>query len=88
MGAGVDGLDECVSHQLNVVVCIEALVMDVELGLRLFPAQVVFGQQRALVGALGLLAYQHHLSIEAFGAQCLGGLGSGQACADDDDCLV
>ena len=41
------------------------------------------GQWRALVGAFGLGAQQHDLSVEALVAQRLGGLGPGQAGAGD-----
>lgn len=56
------------------MVCVEALVVHIELVDRLVAAQVVLGQQGALVGALGLLADQHNPSGEALGPQGLGGL--------------
>jgi hypothetical protein len=83
-GLGVEGRDVRPGQQLDVVVGVEALVMDVELGSWLLAAQILLGQHGTLVGPLGLLADQHHPAVEALGAQRLGGLGSGQACADDD----
>ena len=48
-------------------------------------AQVRLGQRRPLVRPLALVAEQHEAAVEALGAQGLGGLGAGQAGADDDE---
>jgi hypothetical protein len=66
---------------------VEALVVDVDLLAPDLPAQVVLGQRRPLVGALGLGADQHQAAVEALGTQCLGGLRSGETRADDHECV-
>ena len=74
--------------ELDVVGGVEALVVDVDLLAPDLPAQVVLGQRRPLVGALGLGADQHHAPVEALRAQRLGGLRTGETRADDHECLV
>ena len=71
-----------------LVLGVEALVVDVDLLAAGLAAQVVLGQRRPLVGALVLGADQHEAAVEALGAQGLGGLGAGEAGADDDVGLV
>ncbi len=63
---------------------VEAFVVDVDLLAADLSAQVVLRQRRALVGALVFRADQHDAPVEAVLAQRLGGLGAGEAGADDD----
>jgi hypothetical protein len=85
--AGVQGRDPRPGQQLDVVVRVEALLVDVEPGGRLVPAQVLLGQQRALIRALGLLTDQHHPAVKALAAQRLGRHGPSKTRADNDKCL-
>ena len=71
-----------------LVLGVEALVVDVDLLAAGLAAQVVLGQRRPLVRALVLGADQQQAPVEALCAQGLGGLGAGQAGADDDEGLV
>ena len=74
--------------QLDVVLGVEALVVDVDPLASGLAAQVVLRQRRALVRALVLGADKHQAPFEAFVSQCLSGLGGGQAGADDHECLL
>ena len=62
--------------------------MDVDLLARHLAAQVALGERRAFVRALTLGADEHDTPVEALRAQRLGGLGAGQAGADDHEGLV
>ena len=74
--------------QFDVVLRVEVTVVHVR-GLPAgLTAQVLLGQRRPLVGALVLGADQQDAPFEAIAAQRLGGLGAGQAGADDDVGLV
>ena len=82
---GVDGGDGGRHAQFDVMGFVEVSRVDggtVEVGLA---AQVVLGQRRSLVGADRFVADQNNPAVEAFAAQGLGGLGSGQAGADDHE---
>ena len=67
---------------------VEALVVDEDLVAAGLAAQVVLGQRRALVGTVELGADEHDAPVEALGPQGLGGLGAGQAGADDQERLL
>lgn len=50
--------------------------------------QILLGQRRTQIRALGLGTNQHHPPLEALLAQRLRGLGAGQARASDDEYLL
>jgi hypothetical protein len=70
------------------MVCVEALVVHVQLLAPCLAAEVVLRQRRALVGALLLRAHEHDTPIEPLLAERLGGLGASEARADDHMRLV
>ena len=81
----VEALDGAPHQELDVVVCVEAVVVDAgRLGRRL-AAQHGFGQRGSLVGQLPLVADEDDATVEACGAGAFGRLGAGQAGADDDE---
>ena len=82
---GVERYRGRVGAELDVLVGVEARVVDEDLVAVALAAQVVLGQRGPFVGAFGLLADEHDAPIEAVGAQGLGGLGAGEAGADDDN---
>ncbi len=73
--------------QLDVVLLVEPFVMYATLLSRLFTAEVVLGQRRALIGELVLFTDQHDAAVEALIAELLRRFGTGQARADDHECL-
>jgi hypothetical protein len=75
------------SQKLDVVLLVEARVVNggrVEID---FAAQIGLGQRGTLVGPNRFVADQHHPTLEALLPQRLGGLGPRQARSDDDKCL-
>jgi hypothetical protein len=74
-------------HQLDLVLAIERLGVDVGLLARRLTSQIVLGQRRALVRALGLVADQDHFALETLLAQRLGGFRAGETGAYDHDRL-
>ena len=73
--------------QLDGVVGVEALGLDVDRLALGVAAEIVLRQRRALVRTFLLGADQRDAPVEAFLAQCLGGLCAGQSGADDDERL-
>src|SRR5204862_6033340 len=83
-GRQIDGLNQGLSSQLDVLILVEALVVSVGLRVGLAP-QVVLGERRALIRTLGLLADQDDAPVEALASQGFGGLRSGEARSRDDE---
>ena len=83
----VERLGGAAEAQLDVVLVVEALLVDVDLVAAGLAAEVVLGERRPLVGPLLLGADQHHAPVEALLAQRLGGLGAGKARSGDHERL-
>src|SRR6185437_13660623 len=79
---GVDTRHGGTGLELDVMLGVEAVLVHVGL-----LAQIVLGQRRALVRALGLGAEQDHPPVETPLAQLFGRLGAREARADDDESL-
>ena len=71
--------------QLDVVLPVEALVVDEQLRALGLALEVVLRQSRSLIRAIGLGADQHDTAVEPFGAQRLGRLRPGQTGTDDHE---
>ena len=85
---GVEGGGGMAEPQLDLLLGVEALLVDVQLLAPRLAAQVVLRQRRSLVGPLVLDADEHHPPLEALLAERRGGLGAGEAGADDHVGLV
>jgi hypothetical protein len=84
---GIDVDDALAEAQLDLVVGVEARLVDehrLPVGL---PTQELLGEGRTLVRALGLGADEHNAAVEAILAQRLRRLGAGHAGADDRERL-
>lgn len=86
LGIAVDGDDGLAEVQFDVGLGVPGGFMDEDAVALLLARQIALGQGRAFIGVVAFVTDEDHSSGEPFGAEGLGGLGSGQPTADDDEC--